>query len=164
MKTIILVFITTLSVQLSLAQETSLDIENFAFLYETEWEGELMYRNYSDFKKETIPATLAVETRKNGLFLRFEYPEEPKANFKKLFRFDAKAQTFGGKTITEISKVAEDHWKIKTTSRGNANDMPAEFRETYDVSKDKMVITKEVQLDGKSDSFVRNQYTFTPKN
>ncbi|MEL6304393.1 MAG: hypothetical protein AAFQ20_06335, partial [Bacteroidota bacterium] len=61
-------------------------------------------------------------------------------------------------------KVAEDHWKIKTVSKGKDNDMPAEFRETYDISKDKMVITKEVQLAGKSDSFVRNQYTFTSKN
>ena len=164
MKTIILAFITTLCVQLSLAQETSLDIENFTFLDETEWEGELMYRNYSDFKKVTIPATLAVETRKKGLFIRFEYPAEPKANFKKLFKFDAEAQTFGGDTISEITKVAEDHWKIKTVSKGNDNDMPAEFRETYEVSKDKMVITKEVQLEGKSDSFVRNQYTFIPKN
>ncbi|MEL6485379.1 MAG: hypothetical protein AAFP96_11100, partial [Bacteroidota bacterium] len=86
MKTIIIVLVTTLCLQLSQAQETTLDIKNFAFLDETEWEGELMYRNYADFKKVTIPATLAIETRKNGLFLRFEYPAEPKANFKKLFK------------------------------------------------------------------------------
>ena len=159
MKRFLLIFVFAHVFQSGISQKTITE-EEFMFLDNSTWTGNLMYINYSDGKEVNIPTELQIDINASTLIMKTTYPYEPKANSKSRIKLDIKNNLFGDEKIIEIGKE-EDILKMRTQFKGKDNNKPATMTKTYSLSPSRLQITKEVTYSESGESLIRNTYTYT---
>ena len=126
-----------------------------------QWVGNLSYLDYGKNVNVSIPSNLTVSASKNDKMswvFTFQYPDEPKANRQETIMLSQDGKIFDGEKVVKKTKLPDKTLKIVTEKSGKDNDKNALFRYTYSISKNTFSIKKEVQYEGTSDFFVRNEY------
>ena len=145
------------------AQNAVLTSKDLKLFEGRKWIGTLTYVDYRSNKKTSIKSNLAVKRdkkKKDTWVFAYEYPDEPKANQASDAVLSDGGKKFFGETVVERSRMADKSLKIVTTQTGSDNDRKAMFRYTYLVSSKSLSIKKEVQIDGKTEWFERNAYSW----
>jgi len=129
----------------------------------SKWIGTLTYLDYRSNKKTSIKSNLTV-TRKPGAagvwIFAYEYPDEPNANGSSDVALLDDGKTFNEQTVIETNRLKGQSLRIVSIKDGTDNDKKAKFRYTYLLSEESFSIKKEVQLEGSSDWFERNTYSW----
>lgn len=129
-----------------------------------QWVGNLSYLDYGSGKQTTIKSNVtisrSVEKPLTWLF-DYQYPDEPKANSKSEVLLSNDGLLFNGETLIENTKLGDSSRRIVTTKPGNDNNRKALYRYTYNFGNDKFSIRKDVLIDGTTEYFERNTYSWT---
>lgn len=164
MKKIISIFLIALfSSIFALGQVPKVKIKDLQNLTGAQWTGTLSYLDYGKNTKVSIPSNLTVtqsKDNKSSWIFEYQYPDEPKANSKEIVAITEDGKIFDGETVIERTNLADKTLRIVTEKSGTDNDKKALFRFTYLIGKTNFSIKKEVQYEGKTDFFVRNEYSW----
>jgi hypothetical protein len=144
------------------APVTKITSDDLRALEGNQWIGSLTYLDYGSGKKTTIKSnvTISRSTQDNIWLFDYQYPEEPKANSKAELVLSTDGTVFDGQTVIENSKLADGLRRIVTTKPGSDNNRKALYRFTYDIGKDKFTVRKDVRIDGATEYFERNTYSW----
>ncbi len=160
MKTIITLFITMTVAFFTQAQE-KVSMSDFKSLHNTNWTGELMYVNYSDSKKVTLPTTLEVTVKKNKVVLYTKYTNESSANGKSTLKIHSDGTHIGKQKITKVNRMADGSMEIETVYEGLDDNRKATMYITYFFNDATLTMQKEVEFKDTPGKFIRNKYTYT---
>ncbi|MEM6687185.1 MAG: hypothetical protein AAF617_15495 [Bacteroidota bacterium] len=160
MKTLITLFITITVTFFTQAQET-VSMSDFSNLDNTNWTGELMYVDYSDSSKVTLPTTLEIKVKKNKVVLYTKYPNEKSANGKSSLKLSKDGTHIGNQKITRVNRMADGSMEIETMYEGQDDNRDATMFITYFFTDSKLSMQKEVEFKDTPGKFVRNRYTYT---
>ena len=145
----------------AVAQNTKLVPKELKVLEGAAWTGTLTYLDYSSGKKTSIKSDLTIsKLGERKWSFAFTYPDEPKANSKDDVLLSEDGRTFDGETVVERTKLKNGILRIVTSRPGKDNDKPATIRHTYLFSKTEFSIRKDVKLDGGTEFFERNTYSW----
>lgn len=136
------------------------DLQN---LTGAQWMGTLSYLDYGKNTKVSIPSNLTVtqsKENKTSWIFEYQYPDEPKANSKKIVAISEDGKTFNDETVVERTSLADKSLRIVTEKSGTDNDKKALFRYTYLLGKTNFSIKKEVRYEGTNEFFLRNEYSW----
>jgi hypothetical protein len=145
------------------AQSAAISVKDLKRFEGDKWIGTLTYMDYRSNRKTSIKSNLTVARKNDGKdtwVFAYEYPDEPKANKLSEAVLSDGGKKFFGETVVERSRLTDKSLKIVTTQTGSDNDRKAMFRYTYLVSSKSLSIKKEVQIDGKTEWFERNAYSW----
>jgi hypothetical protein len=137
---------------------TPIDIQ---ILEGPKWTGMLTYLDYSSNKRTSIKSNLTVTRKATDPAVwtfAYEYPDEPKANDASDAVLEDGGRKFFGETVIEKKYLAGKTIQVVTTQAGTDNGKKALFRYTYLINAKSLSIKKEVQIEGSSDWFERNEY------
>lgn len=160
----LLAFVLLASLASASAQTAKLSADDLKVLEGPKWVGNLTYLDYGSNKKVSIKSNVTI-TRNPAHFaawdFAYEYPDEPKANSKSQVTLEAGGTIFDGKTVIERKKTADGTLTIVAIKDGTDNNKKALFRYTYTVGKSSFTVKKDVQLEGSTEYFERNTYSWT---
>ncbi len=145
------------------AQNPSVNIKDFVLL-EGKWKGQLVYRDYSSNKDQTIPCNISVDfPGENKFTLNLYYTEEPDHNAAEIYEIKANGTLINDRKVIERIELPDGSLRVVTEDKGmDGNDpKPAIFHHEIIISKIKLIITKLVRYEGEEKFFQRNQYVFT---
>ncbi len=131
------------------------------------WEGSLMYLDYTSNKPNTIPSNLVIEAGKNENQLKVAnfYPGEPKANNNYKITISKDGTQINKQDIK--TKTNEPNGSIKVIVEYNGKDgndnKKALFRISYLLSEKKYTVEKEVLFEGTEEWILRNRYSYEKK-
>ncbi len=157
MKTILLrisLFFTTISIAQNTVQISDLEV------LQGNWQGELMYINYSDNQEVTLKSTLQLEIKKDKVIGKIGYTNEPSANGKFVIKLKENGTFINNEEIITRSKQDDGSLKITTKYDGSDNNKPAIIFITYVLNDTNFTMTKEVLFENTTERFVRNRYTY----
>ncbi|MEM6719609.1 MAG: hypothetical protein AAF611_09855 [Bacteroidota bacterium] len=160
MKTFITFIITMTATFFTYAQE-KVSMDDFSNLDNTNWTGELMYVDYSDSSKVTLPTTLEIKVKKNKVVLFTKYPNESSANGKSSLKLSKDGTHIGSQKITKVHRMANGNMEIVTMYEGQDDNRDATMYITYFFSDNELSMQKEVEFKDTPGKFVRNKYTYT---
>jgi hypothetical protein len=146
------------------AQTAVLTPEDLKLFEGEKWTGTLTYLDYSSNKNTSIKSNLIV-TRKADKpatwTFTYEYPDEPKANDSSDASLTDGGAKFFGENVVENVYDGNKELRLVTTQPGTDNGKKALFKYTYRVGAKTLNIKKEVQIEGTSEWFLRNEYSWT---
>lgn len=129
------------------------------------WNGTLTYKDYTSGYSESLPVTIYCmrkgnEQRSRTWILKYEYPQEPKANNKSTYIISKDGKKINGEPIVEKIKMSDGTLKVVTEIRGKDgnNNEPCTFRHVFKLSPTSLTITKFVKFDKDAEYFQRNEY------
>ena len=144
-------------------QTPKVQAEDLRRLAGAEWTGTLTYLDYRANKKVSILSNLTVSQSVGDTLswvFEYKYPDEPKANSKRTVTINDVGTVFNGETVLERTSLDDGTLKIVTEQTGSDNDRRALFRYTYLLGPSNFSITKEVRVEGATEFFERNQYSW----
>ena len=159
MKKIVSIII-SLCVLSTINAQTKVEISDFKILNNSNWKGNLMYKNYSDGKEITLQTAMAISLKKNKVIIEIKFPGEPKANSKNVIKLKKKGTFFGDEKIIRKETLKNGFTKITTFYFGNDNNKKAKMYKTYLFNKNQFSITKEVEYMDSKEKFIRNKQSY----
>ncbi|MEZ5893539.1 MAG: hypothetical protein R3C58_10440 [Parvularculaceae bacterium] len=143
------------------APAPTISAADFAPLIGRDMEGGLTYLDYGSKKRVLIPATLTILDAGPGA-LRFTigYPDEPQHDGEELIEISADGRRFGEEEVLSRTATA-DGVDFVTRTYGPDDDVDAEFRFTYRITRCAYSAAKEVRPLSEEDFFERNIYEFS---
>jgi hypothetical protein len=111
--------------------QTKIEISDFKVLNNTNWKGTLTFKNYSDGKQVTLKKTLSILVTKNKIITKIKFPNEPKANSKKIIKIKRKGTYFGNEKVIKKEVVENGIIKITASYKGNDNNKKANINNIY---------------------------------
>lgn len=164
MRALLTVMLFTLLTHAAGAQAPAARAEDFVRLTGARWAGELVYLDYGSDRKVSIRSRLTV-TRAPGdgpsWVFEYEYPDEPKANGRKVVGLGEGGRTFDGETVVERRALDGGAVRIVTERRGKDDGRDALFRYTYLIGASAFSLKKEVRPEGAPEFFERSTYSWT---
>lgn len=160
---ILFMFVVLVSVSHAAGQTPRVSAEDFRLLAGARWVGTLVYRDYQSNKEVSIRANLAVtESPGDGSswVFEYEYPDEPKANSRRTVTLSDGGTRIDDEKVVERTSMDGGGVRIMTERRGVDNDRAAIIRYTYVIDASSFSITKEVRLEGATEFFERNRYSW----
>ncbi len=142
-------------------QNAVLTPEDLKLFEGPKWTGTLTYLDYRSNKRTSIKSNLTVTQKANTQLtwtFAYEYPDEPKANDSSDAVLEDGGRKFFGENVIEKKYLPGETLRMVTTQPGTDNGKKALFRYTYLINAKSLSITKEVQVEGSSDWFERNEY------
>jgi hypothetical protein len=152
------------AVQIGYAQAPTVTVDDLKILEGPKWTGTLTYLDYRSNKKTSIKSNLIVTRASDNASswqFAYEYPDEPKANDSSTVDLTELGRRLGGKEIIEKETTSGGGMRLVATMDGTDNNKKALFRFTYLISRNAFSIKKEVRLDGATEWFERNTYSWT---
>lgn len=144
-----------------LAQKAELSTDDLKVLEGSEWVGTLTYKDYSSGKPTSIKSNvLFIRDKDRSWTAEYKYPDEPKANSKANVMLSEDGTVFNDQKVVEKNRDG-GVLKLITTKEGTDNDKKAVFRFTYTISDKQFSIRKEVKVEGSTEYFERNTYTWS---
>lgn len=145
-------------------QAPRLAAEDLRRLTGAPWAGTLTYTDYGSGRKVSIRSTLTVTQSADDAaawVFEYGYPDEPKANGKRVARLGEGGAVFDGAKVVERTSLGRGAFRVVTEKRGDDDGQPALFRYTYAFGASGLSVRKEARLDGAADFFERNVYSWT---
>jgi hypothetical protein len=156
-------FLTALLFVAGATAQAGLTAGDLKVLEGAEWVGTLTYLDYSSNKQTSIKSNVRFTPDKEGTWTaEYSFPDEPKANSRSAFTVSADGTMLNGQKIVGLGSKG-DVLKIITTAEGMDSDKKAAFRFTYYVSRNTLIIRKQVKLEGTEKFFERNVYNWSRK-
>lgn len=133
-------------------------------VYSGEWNGTLTYLNYGDDKTMVDLSVRMVANYDKGR-LKFDYfYNEGDGRVEKrtgTFKITKSKILYNGSWTLDESEITDlQHWKLTMSSKGKDNNRKASFKQTVEVSPERIVYIKMVQYEGESVYFMRNRHVF----
>ena len=144
----------------TLNAQTKIEISDFKILKNTNWQGTLTYKNYSDGKEVTLAATLKILLKKNKIITEISFPKEPEANSKRTIKIKRSGTYLGREKVINREILQDGFIKITTLFKGKDNNKKAKIRQTYLFNKDYFSITKEVEYLDSGEKILRNKQNY----
>ncbi len=136
--------------------------EDFRAAAGSGWKGQLSYLDYSSGSMTSIPVEIEIsEPKGRTLTYAIKYPGEAQHNTTEKIKFSRDGRKLDGELVIAREQNEVGNIILVTSHRGEDDNRPADIRMTYEVGSSAFFITKEVRLEGKSDYFLRNQYSLT---
>ena len=140
--------------------QSTIQLSDFEILNQTNWTGQLTYKDYQSGELSTIDATTQIEISKEKIIYNIQYVYEPHKNNKSSVKIKKNGMYFGNEMV--ISNTIENGTRtIVTSYKGKDNGAKATMYITRAFNTTNCSVTKEVQLENSNKRFVRNTYTFT---
>ena len=159
MKSLYILLITTISLSIVQAQQDYVDIQDFEILNNTQWKGQLTYRDYQSGKWTPIDAAMQIIIKGHSIKTAIQYTYEPSKNNKSTVRLKKEGRFFGNERV--ISNTVLDGFRIiKTCFEGKDDNKKAMIFITHKFNKNNYSITKEVQYANTTERIIRNKYQF----
>ena len=137
---------------------------DLAPLVGVQWNGTLMYVDYSSGNETKIPVRLTVEREDPQTFiLHFEYPQEPSANGSSTIAISNDGKTLADQTVLAKQDLFDGAIELVTESVGRDNNRKASFTHTYVIGEETFTMEKHVRYEGESTGFIRNIFEFAPE-
>ena len=154
--TILCLFIFTMNCR----SQATLKISDFQSVNNTSWKGELTYKDYQSGKLTSIATTMQIKIEGEKLNSNIQYTYEPNKNNKSSVKLKKNGAYFGNEKV--LSNILKNGMRIfVTTYKGKDNGEKASMYITRKFNDSSYTITKEVQLEGTDERFMRNTYEFT---
>jgi hypothetical protein len=160
----IVILITFVFIDSASAQTAKISPDDLKTLEGAQWIGTLTYLDYSLNKKTSIRSNVTISRSSVDKFswkFEYQYPDEPKANSNDNVLLSADGRILDGETVVERTKLADGMLKFVTTKNGEDNGKKALYRYTYLAGKNTFSVKKEARLEGTTEFFVRNEYSWT---
>ncbi|MEO8573272.1 MAG: hypothetical protein ABI481_04825 [Pyrinomonadaceae bacterium] len=145
----------------TLGQIVVLKPKDLKLLEGKKWTGTLTYLDYTSNKRTSIRSNLTVARKTNKpatWAFSYEYPDEAKANKLSEAVLSDDGKTFFGERVIAKTHPNRKALMLVTTQPGSDNNKKAVFRYTYLVDAKNLSLKKEVQVEGSSVWFLRNEY------
>ena len=140
------------------SQET-LKIADFLTLNNTNWIGQLTYKDYQSGKQTSIDATLQIAIEDDKIIFNIQYTYEPNKNHVSSVKLKKNGTYFGNEKI--LTHTFNNGVRtFVTTYKGRDNNRRATLFITRQWTEKTYKVTKEVQYHGTNDRFVRNTYEY----
>ena len=131
------------------------------------WTGSLTYLDYTSAELYSMPADVHIaRIKKTNLFSFSDiYPDEPQANSIDTINLSTDGKYINDELIVSRKKLPNGDIAIVTTETGTDgnDDKPATFRNTYTLSKTRLIKRKDVQFDGDSEYIMRHEHAYAKK-
>jgi hypothetical protein len=155
--------VTTILVSLTLILNGNLTSDHLK-VYDGEWNGTLTYLNYGD-DKTMVDLSVKMVANFDKDRLKFDYfYDEGNGRIEKrtgVFKITRSKILYNGSSTLDESDITDlEHWKLSMSSQGKDNNKKASFKQTVEVSPERIVYIKIVKYDGDSDYFMRNRHVF----
>lgn len=164
LRTILLAAILAISISSLCAQEALVTKSDIAKLIGN-WEGSLMYLDYSSNQPYTMPCNAIINSvkNKNQVKVSYEYPNEPKANRTFKLKISKDGTEIGKEKITNktLDEEGNSVFEIVKSGKDGNDNKQALIRQTYVISDQVFIVRKEVKFDGTTEWVLRNEYKFT---
>lgn len=126
------------------------------------WKGTLTYLDYTSGKPYTMPCNITINAEKvsnHKLLIKFEYPDEPKANGSETIVISADGKSIGDEQVV-INEKLNGVTKIIAERNGvDGNDnRKAILRLIYEFSKRSFSMRKQVKFEGEEKWILRNEF------
>lgn len=158
---VIIMLLISISFTENIIAQHKIAISDINMLHNTKWEGDLMYVDYSDGKETYLKTKMQLEIRGNKIIMSTQYNNEPEANSKVAIKLKKDGTYLGKEKIIEKTKRENGILKIVTLFEGKDNSKEASIYKTYVFNDSIYAVTKEIQLKGSKERFVRNKYSYT---
>ncbi len=157
------VFTTTLYLFLftfySNVQDT-LKLSDFEILNNTNWKGQLTYKDYQSGEPRSIDATMQIKIEGEKITSNVQYTYEPHKNNKSSVKIKKNGTYYGNEKL--ISNTNENGTTtFVTTYKGRDDGKKATMFMTHHFNDTTYKVTKEVQFKNSNERFIRNTYEFT---
>lgn len=133
-------------------------------VFEGSWTGTLTYLNYGDDETlVTLPVELEATFSKSGLDFVYLFTE-PGGSIERRtggIKLSGKKVYYSGKWELVGAEITDlNHWSLELIKTGKDNNRKSDFKQTMEVSPEKITVTKMVKYQDEGDFFMRNQYVF----
>lgn len=159
MKTIVSIIISLIVIS-TVNGQTKIEISDFEILNNTNWEGTLMYVDYSNGKQRLLKTTMEIKIKKNKVITEIKFPGEPKANSKNIVKLKKKGTYFGDEKVLKKEFLEDGVTKIITFYIGNDNGKKAKMYNIYLFNKESFSVTKEVEYIDSKEKLIRNKQSY----
>jgi len=145
---------------LTLSAQNSLKLSDFEILNNTQWKGQLTYKDYQSGKQQTIDATMQIKIEGKKITSSVQYTYEPNKNNTYSVKLKKNGTYFGNEKI--LSNTFKDGVRTFVTSyEGRDDGKKATLYLTHVFSANSYKVTKEVQFKNTEERIFRNTYEFT---
>lgn len=159
MKTVIITISMLFIATLSLAQ-TTVSINDFEIMNNTNWKGTLAYLDYQSGELSNVETTLQIKIEDNKIKYNMQYTYEPNKNNKSSVQIKKNGSYYGNEKI--VSNTFENNTrKIVTTYTGKDDGRKADIYITHKFNDTTYSMSKKVIFKDTNESLIRNTYTFT---
>ena len=141
--------------------QDSIELSDIEILHDTNWEGNLMYIDYTSGNKTVLQTKMQLVVKGNRIMISTQYNNEPKANSKGSIKLKKGGTYFGNEKVIKKIKQKNGMIKIVTMFKGSDNNKKATIYKTYLFDDNIYSVTKEILLTGSKEKFIRNKYSYT---
>ena len=149
-----------LLVFLQLEAQVSISTDDFKDLDGSSWEGTLTYLDYQSGELTDIATTMQFRTTKNSIEQNIHYVWEPHKKVQSITIIKKRGKVLGKQKVVSLTKREDGTTILTTQAKGKDDDRKAIFTFTYEFNHDFYQVTKEVQLEGSNERFMRNRYKY----
>lgn len=143
----------------TLSAQNSLNLSDFEILNNTQWKGQLTYKDYQSGKQQTIDATMQIKIEGKKITSSVQYTYEPNKNNTYSVKLKKNGTYFGNEKV--ISNTFKNGTRtFITTYEGRDNGKKATMYITHQFNDTSYTFTKEVQYENETERFTRNTYQF----
>lgn len=139
--------------------QDALNISDFEILNQTNWEGQLTYKDYQSGKMTSIDATMQIAISGDKITSKIQYTYEPNKNNTSSVKIKKNGTYYGNEKIIDNTMTAGTRTFV-TTYDGRDNKKKATMYITHQFSESIYKVMKEVQYHDSNERFVRNTYEF----
>lgn len=155
----ILPILLVISLIFTLKAQEPLKITHFEILNNTEWKGQLTYKDYQSGLPTSIDATMQITIKNDRLITNMQYTYEPNKNNSSSVKIKNNGTYFGNEKL--LSNILKNGIRtFVTTYSGKDNGKKANMYVTHQFTESSYTVTKEVQYLDSDERFVRNTYEF----
>lgn len=149
----------TLIITCSMHAQDTLQLSDFEILNNTNWKGQLTYKDYQSGKQTSIDATMQIEIKDDKIVSTMQYTYEPHKNNRSSVKIKKKGTYFGNEKVIN-NRLENGVRTFVTMYQGKDNGKKATMYITRVFFEDSYTVTKEVQYLNTEERFVRNRYQF----
>ena len=140
--------------------KATLKISDFQIIVNSSWTGQLTYKNYQSGKLTSVATTMQIRIEGEKLISTNQYTYEPNKNNKSSVKLKKNGNYFGNEKVLSNS-FKNGIRTFVTTYNGKDNGKKATMYIIRKFNDSSYTVTKEVQLTGSDERFMRNTYEFT---
>ena len=149
-----------LLITLNCNAQDSIELSDLEILNNTSWKGKLTYKDYQSGNQSSIAATMQAKIDGEKIIYSVQYTYEPNKNIKSSVKIKKNGTYYGNEKVIS-NTLANGTRTLVTTYDGKDNGKKATMYITRQFNGTSYKETKEVQLKGSEERFVRNKYEFT---
>jgi hypothetical protein len=140
--------------------QATISLRDFKVLHNTSWEGTLTYLDYQSGELTPIATTMQMRITDKAIETDIQYTWEPNKNVQAITKIKKKGSYLGKQKVISKTQKEDGTMQLITSAEGKDDLRKATLFYTYEFGIDGYKVTKEVQLVGSNERFVRNTYDY----